>query len=222
MQIIKNDILNRNRAFTLAEVLVTLVVIGVIAAMTIPVIIQYIDDAQFKAGWKKVYSQLAQATSAMVMDNSGSLVNSCTSDYENCLNNMYTARFKTSKICTNGSLSGNCWHNSGSWYQLSGEGISWGNTAGFIDNAGVLYRVEAAGFPLCDNSSWVSSIPKCAFINVDVNGFKKPNTIGRDIFLAIVTENRILPVGTADDSAHSNDCQKGQNGWGCSAKFLSD
>ena len=41
--------------FTLAEVLLTLVVIGIVASLTIPSIIQNIQDANLKIAWKKKF-----------------------------------------------------------------------------------------------------------------------------------------------------------------------
>ena len=50
------------QAFTLAEVLTTLMVIGVVAAMTIPTLINSTDDQQHKVALKKGISILSQAT----------------------------------------------------------------------------------------------------------------------------------------------------------------
>ncbi len=47
--------------FTLAEVLITLGIIGVVAAMTMPTLINQTNGAQFRAGFKKELSVLAQA-----------------------------------------------------------------------------------------------------------------------------------------------------------------
>ena len=47
--------------FTLAEVLITLGIIGVVAAMTIPTLISNTNGAQFKTGFKKALSTLNQA-----------------------------------------------------------------------------------------------------------------------------------------------------------------
>ena len=47
-------------AFTLAEVLITLGIIGVVAAMTIPNLISSVETAQFKAIYKKTYAELSQ------------------------------------------------------------------------------------------------------------------------------------------------------------------
>ena len=50
------------QGFTLAEVLTTLMVIGVVAAMTIPTLINSTDDQQHKVALKKGISILSQAT----------------------------------------------------------------------------------------------------------------------------------------------------------------
>ena len=48
-------------AFTLAEVLITLGIIGVVAAMTMPTLINKTNGAQYKAAFKKSLSALSQA-----------------------------------------------------------------------------------------------------------------------------------------------------------------
>ena len=48
-------------AFTLAEVLITLAIIGVVAAMTMPTLINNTNGAQFKTAYKKALSVLSQA-----------------------------------------------------------------------------------------------------------------------------------------------------------------
>lgn len=55
--------MNRKQGFTLAEVLVTLMIIGVIAAMTIPSLMQNTQQQEFKAAYKKAVSMLNQAVS---------------------------------------------------------------------------------------------------------------------------------------------------------------
>ena len=49
------------KAFTLVEVLVTLMIIGVVAAITIPALIGSTDEMQRKVGYKKTISIVAQA-----------------------------------------------------------------------------------------------------------------------------------------------------------------
>lgn len=51
------------KGFTLAEVLITLVIIGVIAAMTIPTLINSTGDQEYKTGLKKAFATLNQIVS---------------------------------------------------------------------------------------------------------------------------------------------------------------
>lgn len=53
-------------AFTLAEVLITLGIIGVVAAMTMPTLINQTNGAQYKAAYKKALSVLSQAVTLNV------------------------------------------------------------------------------------------------------------------------------------------------------------
>ncbi len=53
--------MKKNIAFSLAEVLITLGVIGIVAAMTIPVIFSNINNAKFRNQYKKAVSTLNQA-----------------------------------------------------------------------------------------------------------------------------------------------------------------
>ena len=54
-------IIRYNRAFTLAEVLITLGIIGVVAAMTIPTLIANTNSQKYRSQFKKTISTLSQA-----------------------------------------------------------------------------------------------------------------------------------------------------------------
>ena len=56
----------RYKAFTLAEVLITLGIIGVVAAMTLPTLINQTNGAQYKAAFKKSLSAISQAVTLSV------------------------------------------------------------------------------------------------------------------------------------------------------------
>ena len=59
----------RKCAFTLAEVLITLVIIGVIAAITLPTLITKYQKEQTVTRLKKVYSTLSQTNQRAIADN---------------------------------------------------------------------------------------------------------------------------------------------------------
>jgi len=48
-------------AFTLAEVLITLVIIGIVAALTIPPLINNMEKRHLIIGWRKAYSDVSRA-----------------------------------------------------------------------------------------------------------------------------------------------------------------
>ena len=60
---------NRKCAFTLAEVLITLGIIGIVSAMTIPTLIKEYDKKQTVAKLKQTYSILSQAITRAQVDN---------------------------------------------------------------------------------------------------------------------------------------------------------
>lgn len=58
----------KRKAFTLAEVLITLGIIGVVAALTLPVIIEHHNKKVVESRLKKVYSTMNQAISMAELD----------------------------------------------------------------------------------------------------------------------------------------------------------
>ena len=59
----------RKSAFTLAEVLITLGIIGIVAAMTLPALIQKKTNSEVEAKLKKIYSTMNQAIMLSEIDN---------------------------------------------------------------------------------------------------------------------------------------------------------
>ena len=59
-------IMTKRFGFTLAEVLITLGIIGVVAAMTMPTLMNSTQGAQYKAAYKKALSAISQAVTLNV------------------------------------------------------------------------------------------------------------------------------------------------------------
>lgn len=66
---VSNDRKAKHLAFTLAEVLITLGIIGVVAAMTIPTLISKTQKKEAVTRLKGAYSQIAQAIRMSEADN---------------------------------------------------------------------------------------------------------------------------------------------------------
>jgi prepilin-type N-terminal cleavage/methylation domain-containing protein len=203
----------RIKAFTLAEILITLLIIGVVASFVIPNLINDVKDEQYKVAWKKVYAEISQVTARVLLDNGGTFIGLCTDWDHNCLANEYAQYLNFTKFCPSGSVLGTCWFNNDQSSKfLNGTGItSWGNSTGFILSNGAFVKLDYFSSQ-CTNAGWGS--PDCGGINIDVNGFNKPNVVGKDIFYIHIKPNRLVPRGTDDGNSCSG------NGLGCASYML--
>ena len=166
--------LSNKSAFTLAEVLITLGIIGVVAAMTMPTLMNSTQGAQYKAAYKKGLSALSQAVTLNVaLDDynfatagSGTAEGSIYAALKNRMNVVKTtegttgysidlgdkdkAGFKSGKI------------NEGSNYTL-------------FFNDGIVFSFPQ-GAENCTNDATIGTVTICKGF-IDVNGEKNPNRV---------------------------------------------
>lgn len=219
--------------FTLAEVLITLGIIGIVAAMTLPTIIQKQQEKVTVNRLKKTYSALSQAYLMISKDYgdpenwgmSANVDNEGNATPEGSLNvgNLFAKYMKITKNC--GTEDG-CWH-IGNSYRLDGK--VYGNTNNRRDIAKIKLadgtHVAFGGLSAqCDkvrgNTKPLSHV--CSWIIVDVNGNGRPNTYGIDIFEFSLTKYNIIPYGTQEDTSNLNfdtNCKNASSasGNGCTA-----
>ena len=184
----KNIIIQFNKAFTLAEVLITLVIIGVVAAMTIPTVISKIEERDTVAKVQKAYSTVTQAWEKFQVDNG------CTGTFEGCLQDgeqIYNEdalheRFLkyfnyVEWISTNKSLGNVDWLPDKS-YNLDGSQ----NTEYYMGVHKGSSTSYSSFFTLADGTIFHIQMPdnkrQSGFIFFDTNGKKGPNRIGKDQF----------------------------------------
>lgn len=166
--------MNRKSGFTLAEVLVTLMIIGVIAAMTIPSLMQNTAQQEFKAAYKKAISTLNQAvTLNYALDGEDATVFSGV-DFIHLM----TKRLNVMS--------------SGADFVYTADGMY----LKVVTAAGV----DGLAAGSCTTDGEGATTP-CAVVQIDVNGLKGPNkyTSGTnavyDNFTAIIYPQRALPAG---------------------------
>lgn len=158
-------------AFTLAEVLITLGIIGMVAEMTIPTLMNSVQDQTYKVSYKKAYSVLSQALSQATTDYA---LESVSARYEpNIANNFRTimSYFKLQTTCYDGVDNSKCWYQTGEEWNSSARGEGYPAISDWVavDVSGMTWAMVGNGW--------------CSYIFVDTNGFKKPNQIGKDRFL---------------------------------------
>lgn len=179
---------NNKSGFTLAEVLITLGIIGVVAAMTIPVLIQKHQEKVTITKVKKIYSVFSNAYEMSKIEN-GDYSEWGTQD-EDAQSTIFADKIvpylKTNKIC--GHESKGCFPNI-LYNYVSNKG--WFNietakgTYKFIMTDGTLIALEER-----------SEFGK---VFVDVNGFKGPNILGKDLFAFYVLPRRVIPGGNPEN-----------------------
>lgn len=164
--------------FTLAEVLITLGIIGVVAALTMPSLIANYQKKQASTAVKKVYSELSQALKLAELDygplEDWSLVQSGTLESNRTFVNTYISPYYKG-------------------LQIVSEGYdsNWGDNKG-VGNSGIN--------TITSNGSILSfaQTQKNIYILVDINGYKKPNIFGRDIFYFNTVTGKLMPSGWQD------------------------
>ena len=185
-------------AFTLAEVLITLAIIGVVAAMTIPTLVADYKQKQTIVKLQKTYSVLKNAFELSRVDNgdfsSWSWNHLPTDNAERCnyfLNKYLFPYIKTAKKCI--PLTSECFAESAK--RLDGT-VMWFSTSeqiGFVLNDGTTIQSWTGG----DNYQ-----PHAWFF-VDTNGLKSPNILGKDIFaMYFTTSSPLLSYGDVDEDSN--------------------
>ena len=116
------------KAFTLAEVLITLAIIGVVAAIAIPSTISNYQQSEYKAGLRKAVSVLNQAiTMNMAIDGE--------SPYDNA--NLYGYLQRHMSIMKSGRLP-----YSGGFKGLNGTQYNWGHNWAFYTTDGMRFEFD--------------------------------------------------------------------------------
>ncbi len=208
----------KHSGFTLAEALITLVIIGVIAALTIPAILVNTEQHEYKSALKKALSTLNQVIEMNIaLEGYGPIetVSMTTPGAEDSLFEMFRNRMNV--ISTSTSYS---WGNTTNWAFFTADGMRYEFPS--TPNQGMGGTFETNNHHCAtpegniqDDDGNVANLP-CLII-VDVNGQRRPNprktkgsykvpgTKGRskilDVFPIIVTDKNAYPFGVVAQRA---------------------
>lgn len=209
------------KAFTLAEVLITLGIIGIVAAMTLPTVVNKYQERVTVTKVKKFYSLINQVLLFAIKDNGyvdewdyieynedGETISDKFVEY-------LKPYLKITKDC--GAKAGCI----ASGIYKEGDGANWHD----YDSSKKHYKMILADgsymwlrrqdnitTTVCDDEDG-SYKNVCGGIWIDINGKKPPNMFGQDTFFFIVQKNRVMP-------AKHNDCYIGKKGWGCANHII--
>ncbi len=154
--------LQNKHAFTLAEVLIALTIIGVIAVMTIPNLVNSANDSEYFAGYKKALAIGSAAIEQQILDSKYTTIQA-RQDANNASNFKNFAKyFNVSKQCFNNN-NNECWDATGEKLYANSQPTQ--ASPAFIDSSGM---------------AWSLYSPTENIILVDINAFKGPNHYGKD------------------------------------------
>lgn len=174
------------KGFTLAEVLITLGIIGVVAAMTLPAIIGNYRQKATLTQLKKVYTTLNQALLLSENDNGKYefWVKGSDMDAEKYIDKYWKPYFKTIKTCK-----GTCGYKSIiPWNSL--KGTSEGVIHVFRSDLRIPFYLNDGTF-VSISSKIGNDLSTDENIYVDINGAKPPNRYASDFFVFVRTNNGI-------------------------------
>ena len=201
--------------FTLAEVLITLVIIGVVAALTISPLVNTYVESSTVSKVKKGLSILGQAKKLAENQNGpiegwdfGQTINS---DNNSKFWGYLKPYFSIAKDC---GANTDCYQSDGV-YELS-KNVVYGNYNSNSYYKFILSDGSVMWFRIGD-AQWsgrrcAAENDECAVFSFDVNGTKPPNTFGKDVFIYIMRVKGVYPM--------YGHCNKTNGGWGCSEYII--
>ena len=192
-------------AFTLVEVLITLGIIGVVAALTLPTLITNYKKKTYATRAHKAYSELLQAIKLSENDNGTVDTWNCETSVEGsvaCVEKYIKPYYKDLKLCATG------------YDKKCGTDVAY-HGANYITNSGVS----------------ISMVYNTAFYAlIDVNAAQPPGVLGIDAFYftTINSKNLLLPYGYRSTNYHNrnnileNYCTKDGSRYGCTMLLYLD
>ncbi len=178
---------SRKFGFTLAEVLITLGIIGVVAAMTMPSLINKYKISQYETGIKRTYSVVTNGFRNMIagegseLDNLG-IFSDNVDVFNEELDKALRKYFKVVKICKIGDTASCPGYDVKYLKSNTGTSISRFKADSYL----IVYLSDGTMFSVenkkCEPTTEKPDVKICAWILADINGEKAPNTYGKDVF----------------------------------------
>ena len=183
------------KAFTLAEVLITIGIIGVVASMTIPTLMKDIEKKDLVTANKKARAVLLAGLKKAAYDNGGTL-----NGYN--LGANLGEYFRLAKNCNTATTDRySCWHATGvaKMPQRDGTYVDWAGatTGSAVTMDGMFLRISSGVLNCGREDGTVNRDAQntgsqtacytvnygdyCTTIYADLNGSRKPNVFGQDI-----------------------------------------
>ena len=228
----------RKSAFTLAEVLITLGIIGLVAAMTLPTLVNKYQQKQSIAQLQKVYSVLNQAFRRSEADNESSIYWDTSKGSQVFFNTYWRPYLNIIEECKGTKIAACAYTSSTPWKRANNRQdgyflvLSNTRTPVILADGSFVSILTSSGYgsgtgDTDEDGNVIYDETKNGAdtrIIVDLNASKLPNTFGKDVFLLErVAGKGIMPYGyNKDDEEIDANCSKSGSGYMCAAKLIRD
>ncbi len=175
------------KGFTIAEVLITIGIIGIVAAMTIPGLIKNYQERQFKTAYKKAYSEISQIFIEAIYNQQLSRTQKGDVNATNEEFGLLKTKLKVLHECNQKGVIEDCWIKGDT---VCGGGCATGNSSDGISKEGTGVPGQHREYCFIDISgrSWCTYNENENIFFVDTNGFKNPNRFGKDRFMFTIAD----------------------------------
>lgn len=214
----------KSSGFTLAEILITLGIISVVAAITIPALIEKYTEIRTINQLKADQSIISQAIRMSEEENgevegweiSNDHSQNPTPEAANIIANYIKPFLKIAVDCGVNDPNGNCVP-ANNYKRLNGANHGKYNT-----------RTDCYKIVLMNGSAlwwrgagYSDGQTRHITFWVDINGKYPPNVYGKDLFVFVYQNGSIQPLGAPDgDSVYTKSCIKSGDGFGCAYYVL--
>ena len=226
-------------AFTLAEVLVTLGIIGVVSAMTVPTLMQNYQRQSYVTQLHKVYNEVQQASLRYMTDKNAINLREAGLVTQTEMANFTHTYFKVVSDCGH-TVSAPCFptsYRSQSGTESATNNASWSAASSVVLASGASIIID---YPNVYTKTVNGVTSHYGHMLIDINGPKGPNIGGRDMFYAEFYDDGSIDVagatpeckanGVCDgdsltairDTLYNSSCSSTWQGQGCLGKIIND
>jgi len=227
------------KGFTIAEVIMTLVIIGIVAAITIPHIVSSHEKTVLEIRFAKAYQTLSQVAELARMEYGnmakwGWKTQMTLEEQEAFVEKYFIKYLNVARRCRATNSNKNCFPNVMYKYFDKKNAYRYNNLTRpqllLMNNVSIDFYFV----PGC-----IADKRRCLVMTVDTNGFEKPNVVGRDLFefTYYPQTGEFLPQGVNIENSYSETtksfnkydsaniysaCTGSGMGWSCGARILQD
>lgn len=211
----------KRKSFTIAEILVTLAIIGVVAAMTMPVIYVKYKEQITIVKVKKTYSVLSQAFKLAGAHNDRVDLWNFEEEYSKESADEFWSHLKQYFL-----IAQDCGDKRECYADTPVKKLNGQNQASYnlldsyykvILNDGIsLWFRTGSGERCTATEGGIDNV--CAVFWIDTDGIKGANTLGRDVFIFVATQDGVVPYKS--DSNGNDTCNMQGSGTSCAQYII--